>query len=492
MKARVLPALILSLVIGRQLFCQSTDIFKMSAEERAAFFAKIGRESEEQWKQMIQLLKVPVPSVLPVPANDPGRPAGTFQKKGSSNWTDSAGNTYARSAWGTWNNYDEAVASPYRALPDPLRTTDGRTVSDAKTWWEIRRPEIESQFEEEVFGKVPDQTPVVRWRLAAKADSTIGSHPVVVRHLLGIVDNSSDPNIEVHIMLTVTTPADADRAVPVILEFGFNFPPGFVFPGLPPNKGPTWQEQVVEKGWGYATYDPTSVQPDNGAGLTRGIIGLVNHGQPRRPDEWGALRAWAWGASRIMDFFETDTTIDSRKIGIEGVSRYGKAVLVTMAFDQRFAVAIAGSSGKGGAALYRRNYGESMWNICSSGEFHWFAGNLLKYVTNTENLPVDSHELIALCAPRPVFISCGSPQIEGRWVDDTGQFMAAVAAGSVYRLAGAGDLGTSTMPPIGTSLAGGALAFRQHEDGHAIGPNWPYCIQFVEDQFAQRPSSRTR
>lgn len=213
-------------------------------------------------------------------------------------------------------------------------------------------------------------------------------------------------------------------------------------------KEPTWQQQVVAKGWGYAILIP-AVQPDNGAGLTDGIIGLVNKGQPRKTDDWGALRAWAWGASRALDYFETDKSVDARQVGIEGLSRYGKAVLVTMAYDQRFAIAFIGSSGAGGGKILRRNFGEQVENLASSSEYHWLAGNFLKYAgpLHPTDLPVDAHELIALCAPRPVFIGSGSQQVEGGGVDAKGMFLGAVGAGPVYKLLGKQVLGTTELPP---------------------------------------------
>jgi len=216
-----------------------------------------------------------------------------------------------------------------------------------------------------------------------------------------------------------------------------------------------------------------------------GIIGLVNKGRPRAVDDWGALRAWAWGASRALDYLETDKSVDSKKVGIEGLSRYGKAALVTMAYDERFAIAFVGSSGEGGAKLLRRHFGEQVENVASSAEYHWMAGNFLKYAgpLTPKDLPVDAHELIALCAPRPVFISCGSPDVEGNWVDDRGQFMAAVAAGPVYRLLGKKDLGTTVFPQIETSLIDGEIAFRQHTGGHTTGPNWPTFLQYAERYF---------
>src|SRR5207244_1734831 len=203
------------------------------------------------------------------------------------------------------------------------------------------------------------------------------------------------------------------------------------------------QEQLVSKGWGYAIIVPNSIQADNGGGLTRGINGLCNKGQPRKVDDWGALRAWAWGSSRALDYFETDKAVNAKQVGIEGLSRYGKAAIVALAYDERFAIGFIGSSGEGGVKLHRRNFGELVENVASSGEYHWMAGNFLKYAgpLKWDDLPVDSHELVALCAPRPVFISCGSGKVEGGWVDANGTSLAGVGAGPVYRLLGKKGLG---------------------------------------------------
>ncbi len=379
-------------------------------------------------------------------------------------------------------NYDEAKANPYPRLPDPLVMNGGTKVTTAAMWWNDRRPEIVEMFDREVYGRVPEPTPRVTWEVTGTESETVGGVAALTRKLVGHVDNSRDPRIHVDIQMTLTTPASAARPVPVILEFGFIPPPGFKFPRPP---GPGAKEQVLARGFGYAMILPTSFQADNGAGLTAGIIGLMNRGEPRKPDDWGTLRAWAWGASRALDYFETDRTVDSRHVGIEGLSRYGKAALVTMAYDRRFAIALVGSSGEGGAKLNRRNFGELVENVAGTGEYHWVAGNFLKYASTLTpgDLPVDSHELIALCAPRPVFVSCGSPQVEGGWLDDRGQFMAEVAAGPVYRLLGAKDLGTTAMPPLGTALVDGDLAFRQHEGGHTVGPNWPVFLNFASRYF---------
>jgi hypothetical protein len=381
-------------------------------------------------------------------------------------------------------NYDEAKANPYPNLPDALTLKSGKKVKDAKTWWSKRRPEIVEDFDREIYGRMPANTPKVNWELLSVTDTVNGAYPVKVKKLSGHVDNSICPSIKVDIQLTLTTPANATAAVPVIMEFGFIFPPGFRLPPpANPSDEPTWQQQCLARGWGYAVLVPVSVQADNGAGLTQGIIGLMNKGERRKPDDWGSLRAWAWGASRALDYFETDKNVDAKKVVIEGHSRYGKAALVTLAYDSRFATAFVSSSGEGGAKLHRRNAGEIVENVASSGEYHWMAGNFIKYAgpLNWGDMPVDSHELIAMCAPRPVFISAGDKG-DG-WVDARGMFMAAVAAGPVYILLGTKDLGTTEFPKLETGLMDGEISFRQHSAGHTPGPNWPFFIEFASRYF---------
>jgi hypothetical protein len=385
-------------------------------------------------------------------------------------------------------NSDESKANPYPNLPDPLKLNNGQQVTSAEMWWNLRRPEIKEDFDREIYGRVPENVPGVKWEIVSTSKDTNKNIPVITKKLLGHVDNSSYPQITVDINLSLTVPANSKASVPVIMEFGFSFPTGFKITDTLKkfiDSLNSWQSLVLSKGWGYAILVPTSFQEDNGKGLSNGIIGLVNKGQPRKLDDWGALRAWAWGAGRALDYLETDVAVDSKKMGIEGLSRYGKAALVTMAYDERFAIAFVGSSGEGGAKLYRRYFGEQIENIASSGEYHWMAGNFIKYAgpLSAKDLPVDAHELIAMCAPRPVFISCGSPKVEGNWVDDKGQFMAAVDAGPVYKLLGKKDLGSTEMPPIETSLIDGDIAFRQHSGGHTTGPNWPAFIKFAEKYF---------
>lgn len=421
-------------------------------------------------------------------------------------------------------NYDEQLANPYPVLPEALKLDDGSPVTTAAQWWEQRRPEIVEHFEREVYGRVPKHVPSVTWTVTATRDIKVGDIDVVEKQLVGRVDNSACPQIDVRIAMTLGTPKIASGPVPVLMMFGFGFGPGGP-PGAPAPKpatkpvapssekgagpapkaggvsrsfGPSRTEALVRAGWGYATIVPTSYQADNGAGLTRGIIGLTNQGQPRKPDDWGTLRAWAWGASRGLDYLGTDPAVNAQRVGIEGVSRYGKAALVTMAFDTRFAMVLIGSSGAGGAKLHRRNFGEAVENLTGSGEYHWMAGNYLKYgaaeaktgAKTANDLPVDSHELLALCAPRLTFVSYGIPEKgDAKWLDQRGSFMAAIAAGPVFRLLGGKDLGVgedllkAQLPPVNQGLVTGHLAWRQHDGGHTDAPNIEHFIRWAEAQW---------
>jgi lysophospholipase L1-like esterase len=398
-------------------------------------------------------------------------------------------------------NYDESKANPFPDLPDVLTLKNGAKVTTAEMWWKRRRPEIVEDFEREMYGLVPKNVPRLAWTVSSGTVAMSGSQPVIEKQLTGHVDNSSYPLLNLDIKMTVVTPANRTAPVPVMMMFRRGGPaaqPGG--PGAATGGAPTATEQLIADGWGYAYLDATSIQEDNGVGLTKGIIGLVNKGQPRRPEDWGALRAWAWGASRGLDYLETDKAVDAKRVGIEGVSRYGKAALVAMAFDTRFALVLVGSSGEGGAKPSRRNWGEEVENLTGSGEYHWMAGNFLKYGAaeatfgskNAGDLTVDAHELIALCAPRLTFISYGVPEKgDAKWLDQQGSYMATVAAGPAFRLLGAKDLGvsedyrTAKMPRVNEGLLEGELAWRQHDGGHTDGPNWKYFIAWA-DRFLNR------
>ncbi len=395
-------------------------------------------------------------------------------------------------------NYDEAKANPYPDYPDTLTLKNGQKVTTADAWWKQRRPEIVADFEREVVGRVPQNVPVVTWKVARTIETTVGGAPVIAKEVIGHVDNAAFPEIAVDIKLAVVTPAHAKAPVPLLMMFGAGNLPGEGGPGFGGGRGgagdPPSTEQLIAAGWGYASLGNASIQADNGAGLTRGIIGLTNRGARRKPEDWGALRAWAWGAARGLDYLETDAAVDAKRVGIEGVSRYGKAALVTMAFEPRFALVLVGSSGCGGATPYRRHFGEALENLAGAGEYHWMAGNFLKYAAEestfgrrtANDLPVDAHELIALCASRPTFISYGVPEKgDAHWLDHQGSFMATVMAGEIFRLLGARDLGVkedyrvAQMPPVNTGLLAGELAWRQHDGGHEDRSNMKYFLAWA-------------
>src|SRR6185437_10130488 len=283
-------------------------------------------------------------------------------------------------------NYDTTKADPCPKLPDILTTKNGKKVTTPEMWWKVRRPEIVEDYEREVYGRIPKNVADVKWTVKVTDREFIrrGFIPVIAKEIVGHVDNSEYPLIDVDIKMMLVIPMNVKGPVPVLMMFGqpsfpapaqpsnddmetlnatfkdlmikanpkvkdiFDKYPAyspitkttFNFFAPPPAGGPSPTEQLLAAGWGYCTIDPASIQADNGDGLTKGIIGLVNKGQPRKPDDWGALRAWSWGAARALDYLETDSFVDAKKVGIEGVSRYGKAALVTMAFEPRFAVGL--------------------------------------------------------------------------------------------------------------------------------------------------------
>jgi hypothetical protein len=422
------------------------------------------------------------------------------------------------------SNYDESKANPYPDLPDPLTLNNGKKVTGAREWWNQRRPEIIELFDREIYGRTPRVTPAVKWDVASVTNRVVtnatSSFRVIEKQLVGHVDNSSYTNISLAIQLSLTLPAEAAGPSPVIMMLGpgngsvvvIGHPPygggpstngsppwGFIVPGVDSSRrrGPgflgnrglsTWQARVLSNGWGFATLSTYSIQADGGSGLTTGIIGLCNKGRPRKVDDWGVLKAWAWGASRALDYFEKDKAVDATRVGLEGHSRWGKTAIVAMAYDPRFAIVYSSSSGQGGAKINRRNYGEVIENAAWWEAYHWYAGNFIKYAgpLTGRALPVDGHELIALCAPRPVFIGSGSPaggSAGDGFADPQGMFMAAAAAGPVYRLLGKKDLGTDVFPPPETSLSDGDIAFRRHAGGHTDAPNWPAFLSFAERYF---------
>jgi hypothetical protein len=432
------------------------------------------RLAAEEWSRMLKGLGIAQP-VLPPPAQDPNRPPSLTQKAGNAKyWYDAAGNGYIQSLWGTWQNYDEAKANPF-PLPDPLLMKNGQRVTDAATWWKARRPEILRDFQTEMYGVIPANTPKVTWKETPIAyggnDLTPG-----MTILEGVVDNSAWPAASPRIDVILFLPPKAKGPVPVMVLVTGQGKPG------EPMVLPAAVSQIRALGWGFAIVNVTTIQADNGAGLRSGIIGLMNKGQPRKPDQWGALAAWSWGLSRLIDYLETNKDVDAKRLGIEGHSRWGKTALLAAALEPRWAIVYASCSGEGGAKPSRRDWGETLDNVCGTGEYHWMAGNCLKYAGHWGDLPVDSPELIALVAPRPVFIGCGTTD---QWADPHGQFLAAVAAGPVYRLLGRKDMGATELPAPDAELIAGDIGFRMHQGGHTDALDWPTFLKFADKYFGR-------
>lgn len=446
----------------------------MTAAERQAYLQKINAASYQDRKQMLDKLGIVLPQ-LPNDSLDPKRPPHIFKKPGNNSWTDSAGQFYARSEWGAWTNYEEAKAGSY-TLPDPLVLKNGQRVKTAQDWWKKRRPEILQDYLTEIYGKIPAHTPAVRFEVVS-TDSTAVSNTAILKKIVGHIDNSSYPSDTPRIEISLYLPKGAQGRLPLMVQVSGAF---FAPPDRTASQPAGARELVLAKGWAFATVNTSAIQADNGAGLSKGIIGLVNKGEPRQPDDWGVLAAWSWGLSRAMDYFQADQSIDPRKIGLQGHSRWGKTALLTAVLDQRWAIVFPTSSGAMGASLEKRNYGETIDIVAGSGEYHWMAGNFLKYGGNWVAMPVDAHELIALVAPRPVFITGGTQE---RWIDTEGEFLACVAAEPVYRLLGKKGLGTTGMPPPDSALLEGEIAFRNHTGGHVDLPNWPAFLRWAERYF---------
>ena len=380
------------------------------------------------------------------------------------------------------SNYDEVKVAPF-TLPDPLVLADGKPVRDRETWVKQRRPEILRMYESEIYGRTPAKTPAVTWQVA-ETDANAREGAAIMKKIVGTIGSGPDaPQIK----LTLYTPSAAKTPVPVILlvNFGGGPPPptppagrgGAGFPTDPPVAA-----EIISRGWGYATVGYQDIQPDRLNTFTQGVIGrtLAPGQEQPAPDEWGTISAWSWGVSRMIDYLETDGSVNARQVALFGHSRLGKTALWATAKDERIAAAFSSCSGEMGAALARRDWGETVDDMAQN--FPWqFAGNFQKWAGRWNEMPVDAHMLIALSAPRPVFISGGTAD---QWADPVGMFKAAVAAGPVYRLLGKKDLGTTELPALDTPLTSGDIGWTYHTGGHTATPaDWKAFLDFLGKYF---------
>lgn len=438
------------------------------------------------------------------------------------------------------NTVDESLALPLGSkYPDPLVFKNGQRVTRAAQWPQ-RRAEIFEEFARDVYGRIPAGTPAVSWEVTKIEDDGA----VKTKTIVGKIDNSRHPALSPTIQITLKTPSKAGGPVPVIVYAqafgggggrgrgaGAGAAPGgaaavapanntpatpaaagataatspaataatppagaaAAIPGAPAPAarggrgpaGPSLETLTLQKGWGYATFDTNSVQPDNTAGLTQGIIGLMNKGEMRaKPDEWGVLMAWSWGLSKSIDYFETDRDVDAKQLAVDGFSRWGKTAVLAASVDTRWAIAWAGNSGQSGTKMNRRNFGETVDMVAQNFPY-WMAGNFQKFVGRWEDMTVDSHELVALVAPRPVFITAGTTDLH---TDPKGMFLAAALAGPVYELLGKKGVGATEMPAPDTALLAGDIGFRLHTGGHTPGPDYPAFLEFCAKYFKAPPA----
>ena len=389
-------------------------------------------------------------------------------------------------ATGHVSNYTEEKAPPF-TLPDPLVMASGQRITTAEQWTKERRPEILKVYQTEVYGLVPDSAPRVTWEVT-ESGGDFRDGLGTLRRVIGRMGDTPDgPRMN----MAVYSPAKASGPTPLMLSLSFSFGGGRGGPPKadktpPPKFGKAGGfdpiSEVLRRGWSYASLSYTDIQPDRPQ-WQQGVIGLtLKEGQSQpASDEWGTISAWAWGISRAIDYFETDRSVNSKQIAITGASRLGKTVLWAGAQDERVAAVFSVVPGEMGASLIRRDWGETLDDMAQNFGYQ-FAGNLQKYAGRWNDLPVDQHLLIALCAPRPVYVNGG---LSDQWSDPKGEFLALVAAGPVYKLLGRADLGVTELPPLDQPIATGSLAFHYHSRGHtAVPADWQAFLDFAERHFA--------
>jgi hypothetical protein len=411
----------------------------------------------------------------PQQPSQPQQPAPNPSNLGS----DANGNPLRKALkTGHVSNYDESKVAAY-TLPDPLMTRSGRRVANASEWRNERRPEIMRAYQTDIYGRIPANAPKMTWEVT-ETNPAAKENTAIMRRIVGRIGTAADaPRVN----LMVYTPSKATRPVPMILLI--NFGGGPAPEGRPVTNtqftDPPVAADILARGWGYAMVGYQDIQPDRLNTFNQGVIGqTLTAGEQPKSDEWGTISAWAWGLSRIIDQFETDKLIDAKKIAVFGHSRLGKTVLWASAVDERIAAVYASCSGEMGAALARRDWGETVDDMTQNFPF-WFAQNFQKYTGHWNDMPVDAHMLIALSAPRPVFVTGGT---QDQWADPVGEFKAAVAAGPVYRLLGKNDLGTIELPPLDTPVTKGDLGWHYHTGGHAATPaDWKAFLEFVGKYF---------
>jgi hypothetical protein len=420
-------------------------------------------------------------ALLTSQADQARAPAGTAQQSPATRNTnlgrDANGNPiHLAVKTGHLSNYDESKVGHY-SLPDPLILSDRKAVRDATMWNTQRRSEILRLYEKEIYGRIPPTAPKVKWAVAATSSEAQQGQALMKRVVGKVGDTADAPEIR----LNLYTPSAAKAAVPVILLLNFRSNDPAQAESEKELANPPVAAEIIARGWGYATVGYQDIQPDRADALTAGVIGIASKGRERAPDDWGAISAWAWGVSRVLDYLETDKAVNAKQVAVFGHSRLGKTVLWASAQDQRITAVYSSCAGEMGSALARRDYGETIDDMAQNFPYQ-FAVNFQKWVGRWNDMPVDAHMLIALSAPRPVFITGGT---QDQWADPKGEFLAEVAAGSVYRLLGKQGVGSDEFPPVDSSLISGDLGWYYHTGGHAATKeDWEVFLRFLDKYFA--------
>jgi hypothetical protein len=398
-------------------------------------------------------------------------------------------------------NYDESKVGMY-TLPDALTLNDGKPVRSAKDWPK-RRAEIVKIFETQQYGIAPGRPADESFEVTDKGTPALNGKAIRKQVTIHLAKDPSWPAIH----LIEYLPAKATKPVPMYFDINFGAVQAAVDdPGIAPQKvrDPKTDELVdakpggrgfgrinveifLDAGIGVATFNYAELDPDTLTGFSHGIRAKYPRpGQTgeddRAPDAWGSIAAWAWGMSRVEDYFETDKQVDAKRVAIHGVSRLGKTVTWAGANDQRFAAVIASCGGEGGAALSHRDYGETIAHLTAPSRYPYqFAANYAKWGGFPDKAPMDANMLLALIAPRPVLLQTGSTD---NWSDPKGEFLAAVAAGPVYKLLGKQDLGTDAWPAAKVPLYSNGLNYYMHDGGHGMVPtDYDIYVQFLKAQF---------